>query len=656
MKNLYRDRGFIISIALLITGLFSLIGYIYTVSQKVFWVILPIGVGIGIFAVGKLIQVTRSTFQYYKYMDYNIDATHSVSLYNFPNAVAVVDKERNIVWNNAIFAKNFFEVDAYTNGLDYITKESLDSLLKNGVQEICYGGRFYDIHVRRPELNDVNDLFLIYFEDVTEYRKLQKEHELSKPVVMLVVIDNFDELMNTSRESEKAYISVQIDKLLEDYIAQTSGVLRKMSSSRFLVIVEERHIISLLDTRVKILDKAREIIIKDKITVTLSIGIGRTANSISESEKFAKQALDMALGRGGDQAAVKTENGFVFFGGLSKGVERHTKVRTRVIAHTLKDLIKQADKVYIMGHSYGDLDSIGSAIGISSAARRMGKQSYIVVDKSKNLATSLIDRFNGTESVKQFIHPSEARSSFTDDSLLIIVDTHNPEIIEDKVLYKHAKKVVVIDHHRKMVTHIDNAIIFFHEPFASSAAEMVAELLQHFGEAGEINAMEAESLLAGITLDTKNFVMRTGVRTFEAAAFLRKLGADTIAVRELFASSIESYQKKTKLVSSAEIYKNCAIALNDAVFDDMRIVVPQAADELLGITGVNASFVLYSTGNGDVAISARSMGKINVQVIMEAFGGGGHQTMSGALLKDTSVEKARLDLILQIDEYFRNNE
>lgn len=656
MKNLYRDRGFIISIALLITGLFSLIGYIYTVSQKVFWVILPIGVGIGIFAVGKLIQVTRSTFQYYKYMDYNIDATHSVSLYNFPNAVAVVDKERNIVWNNAIFAKNFFEVDAYTNGLDYITKESLDSLLKNGVQEICYGGRFYDIHVRRPELNDVNDLFLIYFEDVTEYRKLQKEHELSKPVVMLVVIDNFDELMNTSRESEKAYISVQIDKLLEDYIAQTSGVLRKMSSSRFLVIVEERHIISLLDTRVKILDKAREIIIKDKITVTLSIGIGRTANSISESEKFAKQALDMALGRGGDQAAVKTENGFVFFGGLSKGVERHTKVRTRVIAHTLKDLIKQADKVYIMGHSYGDLDSIGSAIGISSAARRMGKQSYIVVDKSKNLATSLIDRFNGTESAKQFIHPSEARSSFTDDSLLIIVDTHNPEIIEDKVLYKHAKKVVVIDHHRKMVTHIDNAIIFFHEPFASSAAEMVAELLQHFGEAGEINAMEAESLLAGITLDTKNFVMRTGVRTFEAAAFLRKLGADTIAVRELFASSIESYQKKTKLVSSAEIYKNCAIALNDAVFDDMRIVVPQAADELLGITGVNASFVLYSTGNGDVAISARSMGKINVQVIMEAFGGGGHQTMSGALLKDTSVEKARLDLILQIDEYFRNNE
>ena len=218
------------------------------------------------------------------------------------------------------------------------------------------------------------------------------------------------------------------------------------------------------------------------------------------------------------------------------------------------------------------------------------------------------------------------------------------------------QKSGVIDHHRKMVTHIDNAIIFFHEPFASSAAEMVAELLQHFGEAGEINAMEAESLLAGITLDTKNFVMRTGVRTFEAAAFLRKLGADTIAVRELFASSIESYQKKTKLVSSAEIYKNCAIALNDAVFDDMRIVVPQAADELLGITGVNASFVLYSTGNGDVAISARSMGKINVQVIMEAFGGGGHQTMSGALLKDTSVEKARLDLILQIDEYFRNNE
>lgn len=656
MKNLYRDRGFIFSIALLVAGLVGLMAYIFTVSEKIFWIVLPIGSAIAVFAIGKLIQVTRRTFQYYQYMDEGIDSTHRVSLYNFPNAVAVVDKKRNIVWNNAIFAKNFFEVDAYTNGLDHITKDSLEKLIEQGVKEISYGGRYYAIHARRPEINDVDDLFLVYFEDITDYKILKKEHELSKPVVILIVIDNFDELMNTSRESEKAYISVQIDKLLEDYIAQTSGVLRKMSSSRFLVIVEERHIISLLETRVKILDKAREIIIKDKTTITLSIGIGRTAKNIAESENFARQALDMALGRGGNQAAIKSTNGFVFYGGLSKGVERHTKVRTRIIAHTLKDLIEQSDKVYIMGHSFGDLDSIGSAIGIGSAIKRMGKPSFIVVDKSKNLATALIDRFDGTENESLFIHPNEARSGFAENSLLIIVDTHNPEIIEDKALYKMAKKVVVIDHHRKMVTHIDNAIIFFHEPFASSASEMVAELLQHFGEAGEITAMEAESLLAGISLDTKNFVMRTGVRTFEAAAFLRKLGADTIAVRELFANSIESYQKKTKLVASAEIYKRCAIATNDEVADDMRIVAPQAADELLGITGVDASFVLYATENGDVAISARSMGKINVQVVMEEFGGGGHQTMSGALLNSTSTDNARLQLIGLIDEYYRNNQ
>lgn len=652
LKNFYRDRGLIAAVILLIAGSAVLLVHMYSADNTVFWIAAPIGVFICAFAVGKLIQVTRSVFQYYRYIDEGIDEANRLSLSAFPIPVVIVDDSRSIVWSNKAFDKDFFEVDAYTNTLDFVTDKSVESLLGANGMIIDYREKFYKTFARRASSDVNNTMAIIYFEDVTELCKLQEEYKISRPVVMVVVIDSFDELMSSGLESEKARLSVQIDKLLEQFIGETTGIMRKMKSDRFLFIIEERHISKIIEQRVKILDKAREIIIKDRHTVTLSIGIGRTGKNLIESEQFARQALDMAQGRGGDQAAVKTETGYEFYGGVSKGIERQTKVKTRIIASAIKELIDASANVYIMGHKFGDLDSVGSAIGMAATVERLGKPTKIVVDYGKNLAQAVLDKIVAKRGNDLFVSPAEVRGRATDDDLLIIVDTHNPEILEDKDFYKSCKRVVVIDHHRKMVSHIDNALIFYHEPYSSSASEMVTELVQYYGDAGKLSPLEAESLLAGITLDTKNFVMRTGVRTFEAAAYLRKMGADTIAVRELFAGSIESYQRKTKLVSTAEIYRKCAIAACDFNSDDLRVVAPQAADELLGISGVAASFALYKTATGKVSISARSMGRINVQLIMEGLGGGGHQTMAGAQLENTTVEKAKQLLTKEIDAYY----
>lgn len=392
------------------------------------------------------------------------------------------------------------------------------------------------------------------------------------------------------------------------------------------------------------------------MNVTLSIGIGRTADTIAESEGYAKQALEMAQGRGGDQAAIKTVSGFEFYGGVSKGIERANKVKARIIANQLIQLVESSDRVYIMGHKFSDLDSVGSSVGLACAIRNLGNTAHVVVNSLSSLSTQLIDRLKAGEDQKNtlFMSPEEANETITDNSLLIITDTHNPLMLESQELHAKAKQVVIIDHHRKTVNFIDNSLIFYHEPYASSASEMVTEILNYFGKAGKITALQAEALLSGIMLDTKNFTIKTGVRTFEAAAFLRKLGADTVNVKGLFANTIENYRQKAALVSKADIYKRCAIASTTVYSPDMRLVASQAADELLGIENVDASFVYYKSSNEEIYVSARSLGALNVQLVMEYLGGGGHQTMAAAQLKGISVEEAGRRVKKAIDDYYEN--
>lgn len=653
MKNFYRDGGLVISVSALVVALVIIQGYIYTKDINVFWVSAPFVVLIGGFAIGKLIQVTRKTFQYYARIDDELESKMHMSVHSFPMSAVIIDSAGRIVWTNGKFTEEFPDCCEYGMELSNITDiPPADFFTDDGIT-VRYKDSVYKVFARTPDENEAKELTLLFFKNITDITALETEKKLSQPVVILFMVDGYEELISGCLESEKAHVSVQIDKLLEDFAGQTTGVLRKNASDRFIAVIEERHLQEILRNKVEILDKAREIFVNDRLNVTMSIGIGRTGKTLKESEQFARQALEMALGRGGDQAAVKTDNGFEFYGGVSKGVERHTKVKTRIIANSLLELVDNADKIFIMGHKYSDLDSVGSSVGLTCAIRNLGKSAWAVCDYSTSLAKVLIDRFphvDGEEPL--FTEPADAMEELTDNSLLIICDTHNPLIIESKELYEKAKKVVVIDHHRKMVNYIDNAVIFHHEPYASSASEMVTELIQYFGEAGKLRAVQAECLLAGIMLDTKNFVMKTGVRTFEAAAVLRKMGADTITVKKMFSSSIDSYKRKTQIVAEAEIYRKCAIAPCDFYADDLRIVAPQAADELLTIKNVDASFVLFKTMSNEISISARSMDNLNVQLIMEALGGGGHQTMAGAQLKDVTVNEALDTLKKSIDDYY----
>ena len=621
-------------------------------SELLSWTMLFVTAIVSFIFIMQFVIAQKNIHKYIAEVDEQINNTERETIYNFPAPTIIVDENGKIVWFNKRFMEYIYESgDPFGVNIQSVIPE-LDlekAAMRNGTIIECKE-KYYRVCASVNKKDDI-ELRMLYFEDVTEYVLLEEEFKNTRPAVMLVTLDNYEDLLQSIKESDKARILIQIEKLMESFIEENAGILRKTAADKFLVILEEQKISSVMENRFKILDNARQIVVDDKMTVTLSIGVGRGGNLI-ESEDFAKQALDMALGRGGDQAAVKTENDYQFFGGVSKGIEKQTKVKTRMIAKGIMGLIEESTAVYIMGHRFGDLDSIGSAVGLAEAVRNMGKAVSVVVNAEDNLAIPLIDRINEMDENAEtlFITPDEAVSEITPTSLLIIVDTHNQDIVESPELYRKAKQVVVIDHHRKMTNYIENAVIFHHEPYASSASEMVTELVQYFGDAGKLSQYSAEALLSGIMLDTKSFVMRTGVRTFEAAAYLRKMGADTVAVRSLFANSMESYHEKTKLVASAEVYERCAIATNETPIENIKVVAPQAADELLGIAGVDAAFVIYMN-NGMACFSARSLGAMNVQIVMEKLGGGGHQTMAGAQIEGMKLSEAKDALINAIDQH-----
>lgn len=602
-----------------------------------------------------LVLCNRNSMRQISEMNDHLETSAGEYMSSLPAPVAVIDEHRQFVWYNQIFAEKIgLGQDVYGHDFEGFVKIDIESLKSNG-RAICpINGSIYDVTAEQFDKNDMSFLVL-YFHDDTNYYAIKKNMDESHPNVVVITIDNYDDIMQNAKESEKAQTSVETEKLIENFMSKTNGFIKKTSSNTFFAIIENRHLNAIIDGRFKILDAARNIKIAGKYPLTFSIGVGQGASSLSESENIARQCLDMALGRGGDQAVIKTDNGYRFFGGVSKGVEKRSRSKTRIIANAMQDLIMSSERVFLMGHRFGDLDSVGAACGLAGALKILGKQAYIAVDRSKNLASNLIDIVDEETNYGLFINPAEAEELIGPNDMLIIVDTHNKDYVESRALYEKAHSVVVIDHHRKTVNFIDDAVIFHHEPYASSASEMVTEIIQYFNYSSDekIASCHADALLAGIMLDTKNFVMRTGVRTFEAAAYLKKMGADTVAVKLLFSNSIDSYRRKTQIVASAKIHNNCAIAAADFKSDDIRLVAPQAADELLGITDVDASFVIYKTGS-TVNISARSLGALNVQVIMEQLGGGGHQTMAATQLEGTTVENAVKALIYAIDDCRKN--
>ncbi len=594
--------------------------------------------------------------------------TQRDSLVHFPAPCVIIDKEKTIVWFNKLFESKVYSEDPYGEKLDLIMNIDLNKAFETDGCQICVNKRYYLAKAVRTDVR--NELTMVYFNDITEYTELRYDAYQSHNSVIIIVIDNYDELMSDVRESEKAHAAVEIEKLMESFLEGTNAIAKKVSDDRFYVFMEERYLARKIENRFRILEAARQIRIGGRANVTLSIGVGREGKGLEECEKLAKQALELCQGRGGDQAAYRENGEFRFFGGVSSGSDNNNRVKIRIFAETLLEIIKpgsiesignyRADadeaqgfrRVLIMGHRFGDLDSVGSATGLCCALRKIVSECYVVVDKTKNLATSLIDYIEENEITNYYITPSQGLERLDSDTLVIVVDTHNPELVESKDIIERAKNIVVIDHHRRMVKGIEPLIAQCLEPGASSAAELVTEIIEMWGDRTSIDAHAAEALLSGIMLDTKYFVMKTGVTTFETAAYLKKMGADTIVVKQMFANSIDTYHEKSKIINSAEIYRKCALARADGSFSNVRIAASQAADEMLGITGVCASFVMYQQGD-TINISARSMGKYNVQVIMEALGGGGHLTMAAAQIK-TDIDSAKKMLTDAVDEYIRS--
>jgi c-di-AMP phosphodiesterase-like protein len=464
------------------------------------------------------------------------------------------------------------------------------------------------------------------------------------------MVDNYDEMTQEYKDAERAQFMSEIEEVIEKNFTGSYGFYTRIERDKFMTVIEEQGLEALIAKKFDVLDRVRGLSLH-RMSATLSIGVGRDAANLFEAEQMARQALDMCLGRGGDQVAVKTQNGYDFYGGVSKGVEKRTKVKTRIIATALAELIDNSSNVVVMGHRFADLDCFGSCIGMLKSVEAMNKPGVICLDREKNLVAPLLNRLiESGFNQDSIISPERALEKVTPNTLLIVLDTHVSHVLESADVYNACKNVVVIDHHRKLVSYIDNAVIFYHEPYASSASEMVAELIQYFPAHPHITKPEAEAMLAGIMLDTKNFVLRTGVRTFEAAAYLRRLGADTVEVRKLFASTIEDYQQKAAIVANAEIYSRCAIAHIEEQLPNIIIAAPQAADELMTIDGVDASFVIYPYGGG-VNVNARSLGSVNVQILMEKLGGGGHQTMAAAQFSDETVENIKTRVVGVIDEF-----
>ena len=497
---------------------------------------------------------------------------------------------------------------------------------------------------------EAESMTLLVLNEETALRKVEAEYKASRPGYLVFLVDGYDDVFSDMLDSERARLLEGINRVLEDMIGRGTGFLRRVASGRYIAVVEERQLEQFANRGYDVLDKIRAL--DPGVSLSMSIGIGRGARTLREAQDMAEHALDMAQGRGGDQAAEMTLDGFTFYGGVSHGVEKRSKVRSRLVADQLVKLIKEADHVVIMGHRMSDLDAIGAAEGVLRICKICDVPAVIAVRRDATLAASLIDALCKAGQKDDFIDPKDALPIISKRTLCIVVDTYQAGLVESKDILEKCGKVAVIDHHRKGVGYIENPALVCHEPYSSSASELVTELLQYVGERDDKpNRVEAEGLLAGILLDTQDFTLHTGVRTFEAAAALRRYGAETERVRRLFDVTMVEYNAKADLVEKAQMYKNCAISIGGEVAPEARVAIAQAANDLLRIQGVDASFVAVQVGNG-VNVSARSMGAVNVQVIMESLGGGGHQTMAAAQLKHITPQAARSRIQDAIDQYY----
>lgn len=604
-----------------------------------------------------------------KDISFDLDKITKTTMLMNPIPLSVVELDGKIFWSNIEFDK-MVGIDAEESSIgnkiedlvgDITLRKVLDEK-KVMEDEYEFNNRKYILKYCFAKSDYETDgsaeyKAIVYWIDKTDYENLELKYENSREVVMNIEIDGYEDVLKSTPEENRPIITMDIEKLLSNLETDTQGLMRKTGTDKYVLFMRKKALKELEKTKFSILDKAREIDYGNSLPVSLSIGVGYDGDTVEQTGEFASGAIDMALGRGGDQVAIKNKDGFNFYGGKSKGFERKTKVKSRLIGLALRELINQSDKIIIMGHKYPDMDAMGAAVGVFDICKSYGKIANIVLEGVNEAVEMFVNRIHEEKYYNgMFISHEKAIDMCDKDTLIVVVDTHRPSYTECPELLDISKRLVVIDHHRRGVEYISDTVLLFHEIYVSSTCEMVTELIQYTDYDIKINKLTAEGLLGGIYLDTKNFEFKTGVRTFEAASYLRNVGADTLAVKKFFNSYAEDFVVKAEVIQRTEIIDD-RICLSYArqELENINIVIAKAADELLNIKNIEASFVLGMKGD-TVFVSARSLGNVNVHVLMEKIGGGGHIDIAGAQIRDVSLSQA-YDMVKDvIEEYLEEEE
>ncbi len=593
----------------------------------------------------------EETEEYISTLSYRVKRVGEEALMEMPIGIMLINDEYYIEWTNPFLASCFAEDTLIGRSL-YDVADALVPLIKQEVDAeiITLNERKYRVILKLEEK-------LLYFFDVTEQAQIEKQYHEERTNIAIIFLDNYDEVTQGMDDQTRSSLNSIVTSSLNKWAKEYGVFLKRISSERFIAVINEKILQVLEKEKFYILDEVRETTSKQNVPLTLSIGIGTGVSSLPELGTLAQSSLDLALGRGGDQVAIKQTNGKVkFYGGKTNPMEKRTRVRARVISHALKELMLESDKVIVMGHKHPDMDAIGASIGVRKVAEMNQKEGYVVLNFNEidNGVKRLMSEIkNHPDLHSRFITPEAALEMATENTLLVVVDTHKPSLVIDEKLLNKIEKVVVIDHHRRGEDFIKNPLLVYMEPYASSTAELVTELLEYQPRHEKISMLEATSLLAGIIVDTKSFTLRTGSRTFDAASYLRAQGADTVLVQKFLKEDVETYIKRAKLIESVEFYREgiaVAKAESGMIYDS--VLIAQAADTLLTMDGVIASFVISKRDEDTVGISARSLGEINVQIIMENLQGGGHLTNAATQLKETTVEEAETRLVEALDDYY----
>ncbi len=624
--------------------------------------LVEIGIAIVLCAVNFLFKrhTQKRILEMYEQMTLDIGSATRNSLTDFPLPTLVTQHDGKIKWYNEEFrtivgTQSLFD----KNVTDLFPDLDIDNLLEHSESGILTDSVYRDRHFKvagsaAPDRNDnKKSAVILYFDEITDYVNIKRKYIDEKTFECLLFVDNYDELMESTTNASMPQLQALLYKYINDWASENGGVLVKYEKDKYYITFEYKYLEHFIKNKFEILNKIKSIDEGNTIPATISIGIGLNGEDILENDEFAKAAINMALGRGGDQVVIKDDEQFRFYGGSTKEYEKSTRVKARVVSFALNGLITNADNVVVMMHKNADADCLGSSFGIYRICRMLNKQVNILLETYDQSVASMLARLENVDEYSGlFINSQQAHQRVNSNTLLVVLDTHKPCLVENASLLNRTKQVVVIDHHRRGAEFIEHTSLIYHEPYASSTCEMVTEILQYTADKMSLTKLEAECLYAGIVVDTKNFTFKTGVRTFEAASFLRKQGVDTVAIKTLFQQDLTSYVKRANIIKSAEIVRDhIAVSVCREQDKDVHLLVAQAADELLNIKGITASFVLCQLEDG-VSISGRSLGGINVQMILEKLGGGGHLTIAGAQLDDTTIEETKDRLILAIDDYY----